>query len=485
MPKLSAISRLISGLKREYHDYKPSSDIFPALNPNKVASDLELHRLGIENAGRNHPPADSTSMDNVEIRIIDRIEEEKNTAHNTYSEEVRVYAERLAGLEFEERFNAIQNAAPAAVSEFKVAAAEGRDELTSLRRTIKEVEAERDAFRKRHRIDRVSRHSMGGHKTLKFGILVVLLIAEVVMNGVFLSSISDDGIAGGIVEASAFAFLNVVGSFLVAAAGIRWINHRNLFRKLVGILSLAFYVGFAIWLNLLLAHYREIAETLTSDASRAALTRVVASPMGLEDLKSWILFGIGLSFSGIAVLEAFMIYDPYPGFGQLYERVEREHTRYRDAKKELFAKLEDILNDAVENMEEAGKDLSRRRGAYDSYMQGRERLDQLFIGYQDHLERNANTLLSMYREANQKARTDGKVPDHFGKRYKMERVPVSTNQGVAMARDDLRKALADAHELLNSQVVAIHAVFAAEVATYKQLDDLVPENDDAPQIKVA
>ena len=159
MPKLNAISRLISGLKREYHDYKPSTDIFPALNPNKIASELQLHRKGTENGLRNQPVAGSTSMDEVEIGIIDKIEEEKNTAHNTYSEEVRVYAERLAGLEFEERFNDIRNSAPAAVSEFKVEAAQGRDELTSLRRTIREVEAERDTFRKKHGIQRVSRHS--------------------------------------------------------------------------------------------------------------------------------------------------------------------------------------------------------------------------------------------------------------------------------------------------------------------------------------
>jgi hypothetical protein len=65
------------------------------------------------------------------------------------------------------------------------------------------------------------------------------------------------------------------------------------------------------------------------------------------------------------------------------------------------------------------------------------------------------------------------------------RIPLSTNQGVTLARDDLRKSLAEAQELLNTQVTAIHAVFNSEVDTYKQIDDLVPENDDVPQLKVA
>ena len=89
-----------------------------------------------------------------------------------------MYAERLAGLEFEERFNTIRNAAPAAVSEFKVEAIQGRDELNKLRRTVKEVEAERNAFRSEHRIKRLSRHSVGANKVLKVGILVFLTLVE-------------------------------------------------------------------------------------------------------------------------------------------------------------------------------------------------------------------------------------------------------------------------------------------------------------------
>jgi len=485
LTKLNAISRLIAGLKREHHDYKPSLHLFPELNPDKIASDLQLDREAKGRGRRNEPPADSTALDDFELRIVDRIESEKNTAHNTYVEEMRVYAERLAGLEFEERFNAIRNAAPQAVSEFKVEAAQGRDELNPLRKGMRDAAAELELFKRDHRLQRLSRHATGGTKTLKYGILVFLTLVEVALNGAFLSKASYDGYLGGMSEAFVFAVLNVLVSFAVAAVGVRWITHRNPFAKLVGVLSLAFYVCFAIALNLALAHYREIATALSEEAGREVIARIASDPLGFADLKSWLFLGLGLTFSAVAFGDAFLIYDPYWGFGARSERAHKEQLRYRTAKEALIANLKEILEEAVDTMEEAGRDLSRRRGAYDSYMQGRERVNQLFVGYQDHLERTANTLLSKYREANVKARTDGKHPERFRKRYEMVRIPLPADQGVALARDDLRKALTEAHDLLNSQVAAIHAVFKSEVDTYKQIDDLVPENDDVPQLKVA
>ena len=56
MSKLSAISRLLSGLKREHHDYRPSLNIFPELNPDKIASELHLEYEASERGRRNEPP---------------------------------------------------------------------------------------------------------------------------------------------------------------------------------------------------------------------------------------------------------------------------------------------------------------------------------------------------------------------------------------------------------------------------------------------
>jgi hypothetical protein len=473
-------------MRREYHDFKPTLRVFPELNPDKMASDLHIGREAEERAKRNEPSPNSTGLDDFELMIVERVETAKNDAHNTLSEEMRVYDQRLARLEFEERFSAIRQAAPAAVGEFKAEAMKGRDELHALRRDVLAGERERDIFREKHGIDRLSRHSSGGTLTLKIGVLLLLAIVEIALNGAFLAKGSESGLVGGISEAVGFALLNIVVSFLIAAVGVRWLNHRNNLAKFLGLFSLVFYICFAIGLNLALAHYREVAGTLAEEAGREVVARITASPLGLSDLKSWLFFAIGLTFSVIAFGDAFLIFDPYPGFGSLYTRVDKAHMRYRQAKEALIENLEDIRNNAIETMQDANRDLSLRRGEHDAIIQGKERLNQLFSAYQDHLERTVNNLLMMYRGANTRARTDGQVPTHFTKRYTMDRIPLPALQGLDSAREDLRRSIADAQEALDQQVNSIHREFEATLVTYKQIDDMVGRNADvSPQIQFA
>ena len=168
----SALARLVGGLKREQHDYRASLDVFPALNVAKLAADLKVGQLGAQRGAKNEPSSDSAVLDDVESLIVERIEAEKNSAHGILLDELHLYKERLSGLDFEGRFATIRQAAPAAVSEFRAEAAQGRDELHSLRRHLRDVEFERDDFRRRHKLRRTARWAAGGNLTLKVGIQI-------------------------------------------------------------------------------------------------------------------------------------------------------------------------------------------------------------------------------------------------------------------------------------------------------------------------
>src|SRR5215471_4157784 len=179
----SALARLVNGLKREPHDFRPSLEIFPALNVDKIAADMALAKAGDERGARDEPAPDSRSRDDVEARIVEYVESEKNAAHGGLLDELRTYKERLMGLDFEGRFATIRQAAPSAVSEFRAEAAQGRDELHSLRRRLRDLENERDAFLRRHRLTRTARSATGGSLTLKVGVLLALFVFEVFLNG--------------------------------------------------------------------------------------------------------------------------------------------------------------------------------------------------------------------------------------------------------------------------------------------------------------
>jgi hypothetical protein len=223
----SALGRLLHGLKREQHDYQASLELFPALNIDKLADDMGLATLGADRGSREEPASDSVVFDEVENRIVERVETEKNATHGLLLDQLRTYQERLSGLDFEGRFGTIRQAAPAAVTEFRAEAAQGRDELHSLRRHLRDLELEHDEFRRRNRLKRTAHWASGGNLTVKVGILLALFVFEVFLNGFFLSKGNELGYLGGAVEAFTFALLNVVVSFLIAAAGVRQLNHRN------------------------------------------------------------------------------------------------------------------------------------------------------------------------------------------------------------------------------------------------------------------
>jgi hypothetical protein len=146
----SALGRLLHGLKREQHDYQASLELFPALNIDKLADDIGLATLGADRGSREEPASDSVVFDEVENRIVERVETEKNAAHGLLLDQLRTYQERLSGLDFEGRFGTIRQAAPAAVTEFRAEAAQGRDELHSLRRHLRDLELEHEEFRRSH-----------------------------------------------------------------------------------------------------------------------------------------------------------------------------------------------------------------------------------------------------------------------------------------------------------------------------------------------
>jgi hypothetical protein len=470
----SALARLLNGLKREPHDYRPSLEVFPALDIDKLARDMTLATTGADRGAREEPASGSVALDDVESRIVERVEAERNAAHAVLLDELRTYKERLTSLDFEGRFGTIRQAAPAAVSEFRAEAAQGRDELHSLRRHLRDLEIERDEFRRRHRLRRTAHWASGGNLTLKVGVLLALFVFEVFLNGFFLAKGSELGYLGGAAEAFTFALLNVGVSFLIAAAGVRQLNHRNLFRKLFGLLSLLCYLALAVGLNLALAHYREVAGSLVSDAGRVVLVRLQETPLAIVDVKSWLFFGLGILCSLIAFADAFLIFDPYPGYAPLEKRRTDAHGAYIRQKNDLIAQLLEIRDDAIEILEEANRDLSLRRGEHDAILESRARLARLFAAHQSHLDRTANALLAVYREANNRSRKTP-PPARFSAPIAIEKFPIEQGLLETSARDDLRRSIAESQAVLVGQVQAIHAEFERAFASYREIDELVEE----------
>jgi hypothetical protein len=135
--------------------------------------------------------------------------------------------------------------------------------------------------------------------------------------------------------------LNVLLSFFLGLIGARQLNHRRYTRKGLGALSLLVYVTLIFALNLALAHYREVSGTITSDAGQQVMERIMAAPFALSDIKSVLFFMIGVVFSAISFGDGILFADPYPGYGQLEQRLKAAHETYGARKSTLIKELQD------------------------------------------------------------------------------------------------------------------------------------------------
>jgi hypothetical protein len=470
----SSVSRIWALLNKPPHVYRPATTVFLDLNVDRLADDLRLVERGKERGSQNRPTSDSQTLDDVEHQIVERIEAHKQDSHTIYLDHLHTYDERVTALSFEERFATIQQAAPEAVGDFRAEATVGRDELFALRRRLNESEIERERFRSRHRIERPARLASLGKIILKIGLLAVLFVIEVSINGGFLSKANTGGYLGGAAQAVTFAALNIIASFLWGMALIRLVNRRNYFLKLLGVLSFVAYLAFVTALNLTLSHLREIPPSINIDPGQEVLHRMLATPFTLTDINSWVFFSVGFIFSLIAMADGLLFFDPYIGYAGLERRWIEASKQFANARSGLIERLRDIREDCTEAMNGAARDLSVRRSEYDSLLQGRARLAQRFSQHQNQIEQASRALFEIYREANRRARSTP-VPSYFAKPYAMERIIYAGGEPDSGAREHLRQMIAETQELLKQQITAIHGAFDNAVQTYREIDELLPE----------
>jgi hypothetical protein len=471
----SAIRRLLDFVSRPQHDYSPGTDIFLELNADHLAAEMQLLRLGAERGAQGRPAPDAQTPDDVEHRVIERMERHKQDAHRLHLEHLHTYDQRMAALDFEERFAVIRQAAPEAVGDFTAEAALGRDELYGLRRDVVGSEREREHFRKVHGLVRQARVPTTGSLILKIGILAVMFVIEVAVNGGFLAKSNPLGPLGGAVDAVTFAALNILASFLCGLVVIRLLNRRNILLKFLGLAGFAAYLAFAGGLNLVLSHLREIPPSASGDTGREVFVRLMHSPLALDDVMSWAFFCIGCIFSLVAMSDGLLFTDPYPGYAGVEKRWLMANRKYREGKAQLVDRLRMIRDGAIEAMNRANHDLSVRRGEFDGMLKGRSRLAQRFAEHQSHIGRTCNALLTVYREANRVARGKLPAPKHFERPYEIERIILAGDGTEETAREGLRQSITDSQGILVDQIKAIHEAFEAAAKTYREMDEMIPE----------
>ena len=125
-------------------------------------------------------------------------------------------------------------------------------------------------------------------------------------------------------------------------------------------------------------------------------------------------------------------------------------------------------------MQDASRSLSSSRKLAARISENRVRTDQRFETYIDNLERIANQLLALYREANT-AQRSSKAPRHFGTNWSFpskHQLAQAPDGGAFLVDDDIAKRTQDD---LERGVVDVNQKYVVAVREYQKIETMLEE----------
>lgn len=396
----------------------PPNEVFPAIDRDRIAKDLDVAATGARNGRNDMPESGRTDIDVTENAVVSKIEEIRRDGLSRFSEQVRVYRERIGRIEI--IGPGIRQAADMAEINFQREIAASRERLEGRRKHFNEIRSERNRFQERNRLDRAEHPYKGGWKWVLITVLIVVI--ESALNGVFFSATHVKGLAGGTSVALVISIVNI-GAATIAGHLFRNVNHIHIGRKIIGALAFIFGVFFAVFGNFLVGHFRDAAgESPLERTPGIVFDRLASGQYLMESLDAWLLAALGMLIAAFAGWKAYTMTDPYPGYGSVGQK-------FVDAQEELHDLHEEILQILTDTRDSATRELNRNwddaQTVINNAVSAYENLTDLHgrrVSFLRECDTAVNHLLTMYREANRQAR-ETPAPVYFSETFRFQSEP--------------------------------------------------------------
>jgi len=443
----------------------PVDDPFIQLDRAEAAREMKLEERGTEQGTHDLPPADTRTFDHVEAEIIAQIRDHHSRAQIDAANQLRTYDGRLVQLGLLAELASIKSEAITAVSDFNAEVVNGRNRLATSRDAIAESYAELREFKKTNRLTRPA-HAVPP-KIATWGTILVSWLFETVAN-TFLLRLNDAmGFVGGFLAAGVVAALNVGVSAFVGRLVLPLTSHPQPLRRYGAFVGAAGWIALLGFWNLAAAHYRDAKSAGITNPEGEALSLMGSHPFALESLYSVGLLIVGIMCAVLAARAAYLMDDPYPGYGSISRRHGARCADYADDIEEATEELRSIRDDAIVRAEEVRSELGTQLRERDRVLAGRQAFCRRYEENSVQMEQTANALLELYRSANRRARA-APAPPHFSEPWKMERAPLPDSHTPAAQQGELKGA----ENALEQAVLDIAKRFDSALESFESLEAL-------------
>jgi hypothetical protein len=458
---------------------------FETIDPAILADRLELERHGNERRGLSAPEG-VDAFDSIEHTILTEIEEYRRRAVDRMTMCLEAYASRLQAFDFAQARLEIVAAIHEAKTNFIAEVHQGKTELFSKRRAVIDATNDLDAFRQQHSLLRQAH--LPDTTLWIWGIVTILFLIEMAIN----ASLFAGGLAGGFLEgfslAAGVAFLNVALGFAVGLYVARFLLYKTILYRLLALLGLLIDLSIAAMGNLAVARFRTALGSPNPEAAVAAVfdlpfLEMIGQLPGITGFQSYILLGVGVLFHYIAMFDGFKLDDPYPFYGKYWRKRNEAEDEYLETKEGLIEYLTTQRDESISDMRDAASRLSASRNLAARIVEYRAQTYQRFETYLDNLERIANQLIVLYREA----KGMGTLPVAW-------RFP-NRNESGAPWRDiarldpqeekERRKIAARTQEDIEAGIADISEKYIEAVTTYEHIAEMLSQGQANGETQIA
>jgi hypothetical protein len=379
------------------------------------ARKYRLEQRGAEDGRRNYPQSDAEDEAQAEIAIIGAVDADRQRCLTDLSATLRACRDALARLQTAMDVGQMRQAADDATVALDTIRERYATDLCDLREMSEARDEEFTEFRDRHRLRRPPRQPTSrGHTVVLAAFFVTV---EAIFNATFFMGATDEGLLGGGVVAAVCSFLNIALGVFSGWFPWRWMRHRVIGINLFGFLMAAAASLAGLFLNVLVAHYRDVAAAATQAPDLPTVfTSVITHPVGLHSIQSWLLLVLGVGFEAFAIFKGYGLDDPYPGYGAMDRRRAAAREDYEELRQELIedaAEIKDTFADELRVKIETLRASSTQR---EQLLATRNRSLTEYDAHEAHLANAARQLLAVYRRANEEARSTP-PPLHFRQRF--------------------------------------------------------------------
>ena len=438
----------------------------------KVSKDLGLVDKGKERGGHGLPRTSAVEPDEHEQAVTNQILGALGLAKNEYDLNLRSYNERLKGLNLDARSSEIRTEARGAVSDFDTEHHSGADALYRLRLNVLDAQRELEEFKADRGIRRLAHYPES--KVFYLGIIALLLLLEVILNGSVFSVGHEFGLIGGIGFAALIAFLNVIVLGIIGSTCFRLVRQPAGGIRAFGYLAIPIYLVFVTSLSLLGAHLRNAISKATDEYATLALETFLANPIAIESATSVLFVIMTIAFALGAAFDFLKMDDPIFGYGERDRKLRLAEEDYRAMKDELVERMKDIREDRVEYMKDELAQLREDLSSHQSIVEHRAQHYSRFKEYMTYLESTANLLIARYRDANRTTRKDDE-PTYFSKSWSMERPFVAelgdTSEDIASVRGKVEET----SRILEECIAELETHYVDHIHRYNRIDELTRE----------